>query len=373
MAQERILVVDDEPSVRGIVAALLERSEYRVFVAANADEALKLLLHEQGFDLVLSDVMMPGTDGLSFLDRVSQDFPSMPMVMLTAVHDIHVVTNSFRRGAIDYLLKPFERSQLDIVVRRAIEHGRLKRQNTLYRHSLEELVSARTFRLRETMQDLEKSYDITIEAMGDALDLRDEETEGHSRRVTAYTIQLARELGLSGEELKTISRGAFLHDIGKIATPDSILLKPGRLNEEETLIMREHCARGYEMVRKIPFLQEASLIVHAHQEQFDGSGYPRGLKGDEIPLGARIFAIADTMDAMTSDRPYRRARSFAVASEEIVRCSGQQFDPVLVEVFTTIPLDVWTDLRSEVGERSGRSAASNLFHPAPHPQPVKLG
>lgn len=373
MAHERILVVDDEPSVRGIVAALLERTGYRVSVAANAAEALTLLLHQQGYDLLLSDVMMPETDGLTLLDRVTQDFPGLPMVMLTAVHDIHVVMSSFRRGAIDYLLKPFERVQLESVVRRAIEHGRLKRQTALYRHSLEEMVSARTSRLRATMSDLEKSYDITIEAMGDALDLRDEETEGHSRRVTAYTIEMARELGLNGEELKTISRGAFLHDIGKIATPDSILLKPGKLNEDETLIMREHCARGYEMVRKIPFLKDASAIVHAHQEQFDGSGYPRGLKGDEIPLGARVFAIADTLDAITSDRPYRRARTFSMAREEIIRCSGRQFDPALVGVFVTIPLEVWMELRIEVSKRGDRTAAPTLFHPAPYPQAAKVG
>ena len=373
MAQERILVVDDEASVRGIVCALLERSGYRVSAAENAEQAFALLLDEQGFDLVLSDVMMPGTDGLNLLDRVTQDFPGMPIVMLTAVHDVHVVTNSFRRGATDYLLKPFERAQLETVVTRALEHGRLRRQPALYRHSLEELVSARTARLRETMQDLERSYDITIEAMGDALDLRDEETEGHSRRVTAYTIELARAMGLNAEELKTISRGAFLHDIGKIATPDAILLKPGKLDEDESLIMREHCARGYEMVRKIPFLRDASEIVLAHQERYDGEGYPRGLKGEEIPLGARIFAIADTLDAITSDRPYRRARSFEEASREIVRCSGQQFDPALVKVFLTIPVHVWADVRAAVGKRSDRTSTSSLFRPEPYAEVARVG
>ena len=169
------------------------------------------------------------------------------------------------------------------------------------------------------MQDLERSYDITLEAMGDALDLRDQETEGHSKRVTAYTIALARAMGVEADELQIIARGAFLHDIGKIATPDSILLKPGSLNAEEMAIMSEHCERGYEMVRKIPFLREAAEIVYAHQERFDGTGYPRGLSGEEIPLGARIFAIADTLDAMTSDRPYRKGTTFAAATKEITR------------------------------------------------------
>jgi putative nucleotidyltransferase with HDIG domain len=210
------------------------------------------------------------------------------------------------------------------------------------------MISARTNRLRATMQDLDRSYNFTLEAMGDALDLRDAQTEGHSRRVTAYTIAVAREIGLDTECLRTIARGAFLHDIGKIATPDAILLKPGTLTPEETAIMREHCARGYEMVHKIPFLREAAEIIYAHQESFDGTGYPRGLRGEEIPLGARIFAIADTLDAITSDRPYRKGRSFAEARAEIHRCSGTQFDPAIVKVFIAMPDDVWSDLRREV-------------------------
>jgi putative nucleotidyltransferase with HDIG domain len=161
-------------------------------------------------------------------------------------------------------------------------------------------------------------------------------------------------MGLSQNQIRVIARGAFLHDIGKIATPDRILLKPGKLDDEETAIMREHCARGYQMVRKIPFLREAAEIVYAHQETFDGTGYPRGLSGEEIPLGARIFAIADTLDAITSDRPYRKGRSFDAARAEIVRCSGTQFDPAIVEVFLSISDDVWTKLRDEV--KMGASA-----------------
>jgi putative nucleotidyltransferase with HDIG domain len=268
--------------------------------------------------------------------------------MLTAVHDIHVATNSFRRGAIDYLLKPFECSQLLGVVARALEHGQLLKQNAAYRQNLEQIILTRTGRLRETMHDLEKSYDITLEAMGDALDLRDAETEGHSRRVTAYTIALARELGLDAEKLRVIARGAFLHDIGKIATPDSILLKPGKLDSGETAIMREHCTRGYDMIRKIPFLRDAAEIIYSHQEAFDGTGYPRGLSGEQIPLGARIFAVADTLDAVTSDRPYRKGRSFAEARAEIKRHSGTQFDPRIVETFMGMPEEVWITLRREV-------------------------
>jgi putative nucleotidyltransferase with HDIG domain len=346
--REQILVIDDEASVRGVMTALLEHSGYEVTTANDAEEALDHLQQNPCCDLVLSDVMMPGVDGFDLLDRIGLDYPGTPVVMLTAAHDIEVATNAFRRGAVDYLLKPFERMQLISVVARAVEHGRLIKQNAVYRQNLEQIISARTSSLRASVLELEKSYDITLEAMGDALDLRDSETQGHSRRVTAYTVALAREMGLNADELRTIARGAFLHDIGKIATPDCILLKPGKLTPEETAIMREHCTRGYEMVHKIPFLLDASEIVYAHQESFDGSGYPRGLKGEEIPLGARIFAIADTLDAMTSDRPYRSSMGFAAAREEIKRFSGRQFDPRIVDVFMAIPVWLWSDLRREV-------------------------
>ena len=190
-------------------------------------------------------------------------------------------------------------------MRRALENRRLKIENRAYQTNLESLVEARTQQLNNTMRNLERSYDITLEALGDALDLKDAETEGHSKRVTAFTIAMAKHMGLTDKEIRVIARGAFLHDIGKMAIPDAILRKPGALNPDEIAIMREHCYRGYQMLKKIPFLSEASDIVYAHQEKYDGTGYPRGLKGNDIPLGARIFSVADTLDAITSDRPYR--------------------------------------------------------------------
>jgi putative nucleotidyltransferase with HDIG domain len=364
MAGERILVVDDEETVRSIVAVVLEQSGFSVILAESADEARELLQIDPSIDLVLSDVMLPGTDGMSLLDRIVVDYPGTPVVLFSGIHDIHVVTSAFRRGAIDYLLKPFERTQLLTVVMRAVEDSRLRRQNAAYRENLEQIMTARTTRLRSAMQDLERSYDITLEAMGDALDLRDAETEGHSRRVTAYTTAIAREMGMNAEELRVIARGAFLHDIGKIATPDNVLLKPGKLSESEVLVMREHCERGYAMVNKIPFLRDASEIVYAHQESFDGSGYPRGLTGEEIPLGARIFAIADTLDAITSDRPYRKGRSFSEAREEIKRCSGRQFDPAIVEVYLRMPPQRWSELRAEILRMSPVMVSTTLCRPA---------
>jgi putative nucleotidyltransferase with HDIG domain len=364
MPQERILIVDDEDAVRSMVAAMLERGGYETTVAANADEALGLLQDGPAFDLVISDITMPGTDGLSLLQRISSEHPGTPVVMVTAVHDVHTAATAFRSGAIDYLLKPFAWAQLETAVARALEHGRLMKQGAAYRQHLEDMVASRTRQLRSTMEDLERSYETTLEAMGNALDLRDEETEGHSKRVTAYTIALARAIGVDGEELKMIARGAFLHDLGKIATPDSILLKPGKLTAEEISIMREHCRHGYEMVCKIPFLKAAAEIVYSHQEHFDGSGYPRGLSGEEIPVGARIFAIADTLDAMTSDRPYRKATSFEAAQEEISRCAGRQFDAKIVEVFLRISVGSWRELREELSRLSPAAFSARLCRPA---------
>jgi putative nucleotidyltransferase with HDIG domain len=295
---------------------------------------------------------MDGMDGLTLLSRIRTNYPDMPVVMVTAVHDISVALTAMRNGAYDYLLKPFEREQLLASVRRAVENRRLKAENLAYQTKLEALVSDRTKMLRQALADLERSYDITLEALGDALDLKDAETEGHSKRVTAFTIAIARAMGLPQERVRVIARGAFLHDVGKMAIPDAILRKPGRLSPEEQAIMQQHALLGYQMLRKIPFLHEAAQIVYSHQERYDGSGYPRGLKADQIPLGARIFAIADTFDAVTSDRPYRAAQSISSGRREIEHQSGKQFDPDIVKVFQSIPEHIWQDLRTEIDSQS---------------------
>src|SRR6266567_1100839 len=356
MATERILVVDDEEPIREIISSMLNAAGYKTRQAASGMEALAVLNSTGEFELMLSDLMMAELDGIALLERSKEKYPDMPVIMVTAVHDISVALAAIRNGAYDYLLKPFEREQLLAMVRRALEHRRLKLENRAYQSNLESLVAARTEQLRQAMTDLERSYDITLEALGDALDLKDRETEGHSKRVTAFTIAIARAMGLSGEKIRIIARGAFLHDIGKMAIPDAILRKPGALTEAETEIMREHCFRGYQMLRKIPFLSEAAEIVYSHQEKFDGSGYPRGLKGTEIPLGARIFSVADTLDAMTSNRPYRAAQTLAAAREEILRFSGKQFDPEVVKTFLAMPENIWDDLRKEIDAQIYRFA-----------------
>jgi putative nucleotidyltransferase with HDIG domain len=349
---DRILVVDDEEAIREIVCAILAAAGYAWKQASSGMEALALLNSGEEFELMLSDLMMADLDGIGLLERTKEKFPDMPVVMVTAVHDISVALAAIRNGAYDYLLKPFEREQLLNAVGRALENRRLKVENRTYQTNLESLVEARTDQLQEAMADLERSYDITLQALGDALDLKDAETEGHSRRVTAFTIAIARAMGVPREQILVIARGAFLHDIGKMAIPDNILRKPGKLDDDERALMKEHCYHGYQMLKKIPFLSEACDIVYSHQEHFDGSGYPRGLKGPEIPLGSRIFSVADTLDAIISDRPYRPARTLAEARKEIQVWSGRQFDPEVVEVFLKMPDDIFEDLRREINAQT---------------------
>jgi putative nucleotidyltransferase with HDIG domain len=358
MPSDRILVVDDEEAIREIVCSMLAAANYKCSQASSGLTALAVLDSSEEFELMLSDLMMADLDGIGLLEKTKERFPDMPVVMVTAVHDISVALAAIRNGAYDYLLKPFEREQLLATVRRALENRRLKLDNRAYQTNLESLVAARTDQLRKAMGTLERSYDITLEALGDALDLKDAETEGHSKRVTAFTIAIARAMGLSADQIRVIARGAFLHDIGKMAIPDAILRKPGALTPEEVNIMREHCYRGYQMLKKIPFLAEAAEIVYSHQERYDGTGYPRGLKEDQIPLGARLFSVADTLDAITSDRPYRPAQSLTAAREEIERWSGRQFDPEVVKTFLAMPENIWGDLRKEIDAQIYRFAYS---------------
>lgn len=358
MPAERILVVDDEDPIREVVCSMLASANFATTQATSGKEALALLQSGEEFELMLSDMMMPVMDGEALLAATKERFPDIPVVMVTAMHDISVALNAIRNGAYDYLLKPFDREQLLATVRRALENRRLKLENRQYQTNLETLVTARTEQLRQAVSTLERSYDITLEVLGDALDLKDAETENHSKRVTAFTIAIARAMGLTGDQIRVIARGAFLHDIGKMAIPDAILNKPGKLTPDEIVIMREHCFRGYQMLRRIPFLAEAAEIVYAHQEKYDGTGYPRCLKGEEIPLGARIFSVADTLDAITSDRAYRKAQPLSAARAEIERCSGTQFDPHVVEVFLDMKEHIWDDLRKSIDEQIQRFAYS---------------
>ncbi|MEP6896575.1 MAG: HD domain-containing phosphohydrolase, partial [Chloroflexota bacterium] len=200
----------------------------------------------------------------------------------------------------------------------------------------------------QLVAELQNSYDLTLDALSAALDLRDRETEGHSRRVVEYTTRLARQIGLEKETIQNIRRGALIHDIGKIGVPDAVLHKPGSLNEEETLIIRRHPEAGYKMLADIPYLRDEIQIVLCHQEKWDGTGYPYGLRGEDIPLGARLFMIADTFDALTSDRPYRMGRPYEGARQIIAEESGKQFDPKAVEAFLAVAPEEWLQIRAQV-------------------------
>lgn len=346
-----ILVVDGDASSSGRLKQLLREGGHAAQSVGSASDALAFLSAKRDCDLVISDVGLRPASGFALLRCIARNHPDVAVILTSERREIGIVRKAFRMGAADLLPKPLCPSSFLASVGSALEHGRLRRQTLSYWQNLEQLVCQHSQQLHALMGDLELSCEVTIQAMGELLDLRDEETEGHSRRVTAYTYALASAMGMKPAQLKTVVRGAFLHDIGKIAVPDAILLKPGPLTPDEMEIMRRHCHHGYSIVSKLPSLAEAAEIVYSHQEAFDGSGYPRGLQGEQIPLGARIFAVADALDAITSDRPYRKASSFAHAIKEIERCGGTQFDPAVLKAFMTIPCGTWEMLRAETGQR----------------------
>ena len=348
MEMENILVVDDEEAIREVVSTMLESKGYHCTAVSNGRAAQDQVKRVTP-DLVLSDMIMPEMDGIKLLDWIRHYDPEVPVIMVTAIHDISTALEAIRRGAYDYILKPFEKDQLFLGVGRALQHRRLVAENRNYQRNLEQQVEERTAQLSGALVQLEQSYDDTLEALGSALDLKDAETEGHCQRVTAFTISIAKAMPVPNPYLPVLARAAFLHDIGKMAIPDIILRKPGALDDDEKQIMRRHCQIGYDMLIRIPFLRDAAEIVLAHQEFFNGTGYPRGLKEEQIPLGARIFTVADSLDAMISDRPYRKALPMAHAREEIRRCAGTQFDPKVVEVFMSIPDQHWIELRQNLG------------------------
>src|SRR5947208_7846562 len=331
-----VLVVDDDRAVREVLSADVREEGYPVRQAAGADAALEMLRGDD-LPLLLCDMKMPEHDGLWLLDNVLQRHPHAAVVMLTGFGDTESAVECLRRGAADYLLKPPRVTELVRAIERAWSKSKLTSARARYHQGLARRVRERTAELTAALAGIAQSYSSTLAALVNALDAREHETSDHSQRVVRYTVAIARRMGISGQQLEDIGRGALLHDIGKIGVPDSILLKPGPLTHAEWVEMRRHPEVGYRILEAIDFLRPAAEIVLAHQEHWDGGGYPRKLRGEAIPLGARIFAIADTLDAMTSDRPYRKAATFAQARQEIARCASTQFDPRCVEAFVRIP------------------------------------
>lgn len=359
-----ILIVDDEPIIRDILIRKLAESGYKPVATDNAFEALSRM-EESTFPLVLSDIMMPGMDGIELLKRLKLKYPDTAVVIITGISNVSIAVEALREGAYDYLIKPFNLEEVVLSVKNAMEKRRLILQNRLYQEQLEEIVKTQTSEIRQlliieqkkavelnkALKEIEITYSATLDALSTALDYRDNETEGHSQRVVRYSLEIGKVLGLKRHDIEVLTRGALLHDIGKIGVPDSVLWKPRKLTEEEWAEMRKHVDYGYKMLKHIPFLNDTALLVLNHHERYDGVGYPHAHKDKDIVIGARIFAVADTYDAMTTDRPYRKALTDHDAREEIIRCSGSQFDPVIVEAFFNIPAEQWFKIRKDIKHR----------------------
>ncbi len=346
----KILIIDDEPNVLSVLNSLLS-SAHDCRTATSAIEAIEYL-KEEPYDLVLSDIVMPGMSGLELLAEITRLSRETVVILISGNLNIQNAIEALRRGAFDYVTKPFNLSDVETAVARALRHQSLVKANQQYEHHLEQLVDVRTSELtvantnlNSTLEKLYLNYRATLRALAAALEARDVETKGHSERVVSYCIRLGKRIGLIDRELITLENGALLHDIGKIGVPDGILLKRGALTEDEWSYMRRHVEFGAQILRGIDFLEGARQIVAQHHERYDGSGYPTHKEGDQICLGARIFAVADAVDAMTSDRPYRAARSFDDAADELIRCAGAHFDPLVVQAFTEVSIDEWREVR----------------------------
>ena len=356
----RVLAVDDEPAASKLLTLILRAPAFRCSVAGNGEEALAALQRES-FDAVISDLQMPGISGMELLADVRRRFPNVAFLVTTGVDDVDVGVQAMRSGADDYLVKPLLENVVIASLERALHKRQLEEQVENYRSHLEEMVAERTVQLQAALQKIECSYEDTLQALGAAIDLRDSETAGHSQRVCRYSLEMARALGLPDAQLRTIARGAYLHDIGKLGIPDGILLKPGPLTTDERKLMQQHAQIGFDLVKGIPFLADTAEIILTHHERYDGHGYPRGLKGAEIPMGGRIFAVADTLDAITSDRPYRRASLFEFGRETIRGLSGLQFDPQVAAVFLNIPEETWPTIARNQRENVGTAKRKMLL------------
>jgi putative two-component system response regulator len=338
----RVLIVDDEREIREMLCDLLGL-DYDCEGASSAEEALVWLGLEK-FKLIVSDITMGGMSGIEMIPHALAASPESVVVMISGMQTIESAIEALRVGAFDYIMKPFDLRQVEAAVKRALEHYELREAKRRYENQLEELVEQRTVELDHALSSLEDAYRSTLKALTAALETRDAETHGHSERVVTFSLRLGRELGLDKAQLTALEFGSLLHDIGKIGVPDAILRKPAKLDEEEWARMREHPLHGQQILREIEFLGGAARVVAQHHERWDGSGYPFGLRGEEIDLNARIFSVADAFDAMISDRVYRRGRSYEAAAEELDSWSGRQFDPQVVAAFHRVPREDWEEL-----------------------------
>jgi response regulator RpfG family c-di-GMP phosphodiesterase len=330
----RVMVVDDEKSVCRTIRTLLEAEQYDVETLGSAREAVAVMRERHGqFDVLLCDLMLDAESGFDLLREVRQLDDPPVCVVITGHPSVDNAVESLRSGAYDFVAKPIRRRELSAVMTRAAEYRRLTRENRRYQIRLEDIVRHKSRELSAALEEIKQSYNFTLEAMAGLLDAREHATGRHVVSVRDLAVVVGRKMGLSSIELQNLGRGALLHDMGKIAIPDSVLLKAEPLTDEEWQTMKTHPEIGYRILFSSSFLKEAAEIVYAHQERFDGTGYPRGLRGSDICLGARIFAVVDAYDAMRSDRPYRKKISQEAAVEEVLRGRGTQFDPKVVGAF----------------------------------------
>jgi putative two-component system response regulator len=320
-----VLIVDDERMGRETLESILDGQGYTLETAENGLEAIEKARRMLP-DVILLDVMMPGMTGFEVCSKIRSDdlTAEIPIIFLTALDDRSVKMQGLQSGADDYITKPYDRHEL-----------RARLQNITRLNRYRKLLVERENVVQEHLK-LMSAYDATIMGWSRAMEMRDRETEGHAQRVTELTLHLARAMGMSEEELIHIRRGALLHDMGKLGVPDSVLHKLDALTPEEWEVMRQHPQYAYDMLSPIEYLRPALDIPYCHHEKWDGSGYPRGLKGEQIPLAARIFSIADVWDALTTDRLYRPAWDKEMGFEYLRSQSGKHFDPQVVELFCRV-------------------------------------
>ncbi|MGD0795080.1 MAG: HD domain-containing phosphohydrolase [Dehalococcoidales bacterium] len=329
LQKENILIVDDEKTVRRSLNKCLTLRGFSCSEASNANEALESM-EKNPADLVILDIMMPGTSGSEFLPQLKKTFPDTAVVMATAVVEPDTIVECMKNGAHDYITKPFDVDELVGNINTVLEKRRLEQNLKEKRQVLEGKVE-------EQAKELQKLFIDAVESLVSALEAKDKYTAGHSRRVTKIAMETAVAMGLKGEELDNLRWAALLHDIGKIGIDPSIQNKPGELTPEEYDYILTHCVIGPGIVQ--PLVNEKIIeIIKHHHDSYDGSGLNQKVATDAIPLGARILATADSFDAMTSDRPYRSSLPVNEAIAEIVRCSGTQFDPVVVKAFLKTPI-----------------------------------
>lgn len=296
------------------------------------------------FDVLVTE--FEGDDSFELISTAQFLAPDMALVMTTEAESSRFVVDLFRAGVSDVVLRPFDLDELETALTRAIAKAEIAKSRNRYYEGLEGQIVEGNSKLEQALEGIEKSYGVTLKALIQALETRDAETHGHSERVVTYSLRLAHEIGLDQEQRRDLELGALLHDIGKIGVPDAILRKPGKLDEREWEKMRLHPIQGHRILRNISFLEGASRVVLQHHERWDGKGYPNKLRGNEIDICARVFAIADAFDAMTSDRVYSRGMTFDEAYEELKKCAGSQFDPEIIEAFNLVPRTDWEILRS---------------------------